>query len=348
MAFELSDTNAVDYLVSRGLVKASAVQSVELLGWGVSNTLVKVCTVDDCLVVKQSLARLRVTEDWFADRERIFRERACIGALTPILPAGSIPLVRYEDRENFLFVMSCAPPEGANWKEQLLSGQVDLRVARQVGATLGIIHQRTADDESVRQQFLDDRPFVQLRIDSYHWATARAHPEVAEVIRQEGHRMLEVKTALVHGDYSPKNIIVTGNDIFLLDFEVVHYGNPVFDLAFMLNHLLLKSVHNAPIRERYFRAVDSFWQGYVSQAEFTPDNAERLERDTIKQLGCLMLARIDGKSPVEYIVRTDAKKLVRGIAKALLVEEHRKLADVVELVDDQLGIRDEGRKTKDE
>jgi 5-methylthioribose kinase len=114
MDFEFSNTNVVEYLTSRGLVQFNAVQTVELLGWGVSNTLVKVCTADDCLVVKQSLPRLMVTEDWFPDRECIFRERACIGTLAHILPAGAIPVVRYEDRENFLFVMSCAPAEGSN------------------------------------------------------------------------------------------------------------------------------------------------------------------------------------------------------------------------------------------
>jgi tRNA A-37 threonylcarbamoyl transferase component Bud32 len=233
-------------------------------------------------------------------------------------------------------------------------------VAEKVGETLGTIHQMTADNESVRQQFLDDRPFVQLRIDPYHWTAARAHPELAEVIGQEAQRMLEVKAALVHGDYSPKNIIVTGDNIFLLDFEVVHYGNPVFDLAFMLNHLLLKSVHNSPIRDQYFRAVDSFWQGCAEQVaaspplekgsrgDLTPRAVGLLERDTIKQLGCLMLARIDSKSPVEYIVRPETKKLVRGIAKTLLMKEYRKLADVVELVDAQLSMHDDRRKTIDE
>jgi hypothetical protein len=122
MDFELSDANAVEYLASWGLVGANAVQSVELLGWGVSNTLVKVCTADDCLVIKQSLSQLRVTEDWLANRERIFRERACINVLAHLLPAGTIPVVRYEDQENFLFVMSCAPAEGANsqWPGRLM------------------------------------------------------------------------------------------------------------------------------------------------------------------------------------------------------------------------------------
>jgi 5-methylthioribose kinase len=315
------------------------VKSVELLGWGVSNILVKVSTDCDCLVIKQSLARLRVAGDWFADRERIFRERACIETLSSILPQCSIPQVRYEDRENFLFVMSCAPVEGANWKEQLLKGQVDQAIAGKVGATLGHIHRATQGTGPIRDRFYDDHCFIQLRIDPYHWTTARVHSDVAPKIEQEARRMLEVKTVLVHGDYSPKNIIVVGDEIFLLDFEVAHYGNPVFDLAFMLNHLFLKSVHNSAIREQYFQAADCFWRSYASQVNLAPTAVVQLERDTIKQLGCLMLARIDGKSPVEYIVHPVVKELVRGVARSLLLQDYPRLADVVSLLDARLGGR---------
>ena len=339
MLLNLMDSNAVDYLASRGLVQASEVRSVDLLGWGVSNTLVKVCTASDCMVVKQSLPQLKVSEEWFADRERIYREWAGIETLASILPAGTVPRVLYEDKENFLFVMSCAPAEGVNWKEQLLQGQVDPRVARKVGVILGMMHQLTAGEESVRQEFLDDRPLIQLRIDPYHGAVARIHPDLAEIMGTEAQRMLDIKVALVHGDYSPKNIIVTGTDVFLLDFEVVHYGNPVFDLAFMINHLFLKSVHNAPVRHRYFRAVDSFWEGYSDEVASSTEllqSCKSLERDTVKQLGCLMLARIDGKSPAEYIVSAESKDLVRGIARSILREEMCRLSQVIDLVDARL------------
>jgi tRNA A-37 threonylcarbamoyl transferase component Bud32 len=340
MPLNLKDSNAVDYLASQGLIQASEVRSVDLLGWGVSNTLVKVCTAGDCVVVKQSLPQLKVSEEWFADRERIYRERAGIETLASLLPAGTVPRVLYEDKENFLFVMSCAPAEGANWKEQLLQGQVDLRVARKVGATLGTVHRKTAGVESVRQEFLDDRPFIQLRIDPYHRATARVHPDLAGAIEPEAQRMLDVKAALVHGDYSPKNIIVAGTDIFLLDFEVVHYGNPVFDLAFMINHLFLKSVYNAPIRRQYFQAVDSFWQGYAEEIASSAEllqGCNSLEWDTVKQLGCLMLARIDGKSPAEYIDSPGTKELVRGTARTILLEKICQLSQVMDLVDSRLG-----------
>ena len=331
MNYNLDASNVVDYLTSRGLIQSKDVISAQSLGWGVSNTLVKVATQDDCLVVKQSLPKLRVSEDWFADQGRIFRERACIDTLGAILPAGILPTVRYEDTDNFLFVMSCAPAGGANWKEQLLSGQVDTDVAEKVGASLGMAHSATTGAAAIREQFIDDASFVQLRIDPYYWTTAKAHPDLAGIINVEAQRMLEVKTALVHGDYSPKNVIVTGNDIFLLDFEVVHYGNPVFDLAFLLNHLLLKAIYNAHIKEDYFQAAYSFWEGYISEIPHFS-----LEKDTVRQLGCLMLARIDGKSPAEYIVKPDTKDAVRGIAKSILLDDLATLKEVIDLVNSVL------------
>ncbi|MFQ6030527.1 MAG: phosphotransferase family protein, partial [Dehalococcoidia bacterium] len=255
MSYELTKDSAVDYLVSQGLVTASRVCSVELLGWGVSNTLVKVCLRDDCLVIKQSLAQLRVAGEWFADRDRIDRERACIEVLSGILSPRSVPQVRHADPDNYLFVMSCAPEGGVNWKEQLLGGEVDREVAHRVGEVLGQVHSRTSGDLRVRDEFIDDQPFIQLRIDPYHRRTAQAHPDLAELIHREARHMLEVKEVLVHGDYSPKNIIVTSGEVFLLDFEVVHYGNPVFDLAFMLSHLFLKSIHLPDRQSHFFQAV---------------------------------------------------------------------------------------------
>ena len=147
--------------------------------------------------------------------------------------------------------------------------------------------------------------------------------------------MLEIKDVLVHGDYSPKNFIVSNSELFLLDFEVAHYGNPVFDLAFMLSHLLLKSVHLPTLRPQFSRAADSFWKGYASQMSAATGDwpLTSLERDTIRQLGCLLLARVDGKSPVEYITEPEVKDLVRGIARTLLLEEPRALSDVAALVE---------------
>ncbi len=334
MTFYIDQTSAPGYLRSRGLLPPGVQPEVQVLGWGVSNILLKVTWGQGCLVVKQSLPKLRVEDDWFADRSRIYRETECMQLLGRLLERGRVPQVLYQDRENYLFVMTCAPAHGALWKEQLLRGEVDISIAARVGSLLGRIHQQTHDDPAVRDQFIDHEPFVQLRIDPYHWTTARRHPDVAQEVQAEAQRMLEVKTALVHGDYSPKNVIVADGDVMLLDFEVVHYGNPVFDLAFCLNHLFLKSVFNRHIRKSYFQAVSSFWRGYTQAATFA--DPQELEVATVRQLGCLMLARIDGKSPVEYIKDAPTKELVRGTAKVLIRGACRTLHEVAQLMDTRL------------
>ena len=331
MRFDLNAETAVVYLRSRGLLGQDERTVSEVLGGGVSNILVKVGTPSECYVLKQSLSQLRVGEDWFADRERIVREWQCIEALADVLPDGTIPKVVGKDRENFLFVMSCAPAEGINWKEQLLAGQADPVVAEKVGQLLGRIHAGTSGSAELREQFQDDRPFVQLRIDPYHRTAARVHPDVAGAIQRESERMLGIKIALVHGDYSPKNVIVTGQDVFLVDYEVVHYGNPSFDLAFMFNHLLLKAIHNRHIKEEYFGLAEAFWRGYGEGSEGTG-----WPRSIAPQVGCLMLARMDGKSPVEYIVDPELKDLARRLSKKLLTGSVSDLAGMTQLANAEI------------
>ena len=143
--------------------------------------------------------------------------------------------------------------------------------------------------------------------------------------------MLGIKIALVHGDYSPENVIVTGEDIFLVDFEVVHYGNPTFDLGFMFNHLLLKAVHNRHIKDEYFGLAEAFWRGYRSGS-----GESGWARSIVPQVGCLMLAGIDGKSPAEYIVDPGAKDLSRRLAKKLMTAGVGDLAGMIQLANTEI------------
>lgn len=333
MGFTLTPDRAVLYLAERGLIAPTAAQTAtaELLGGGVSNVVVRVQPPDGnaALVIKQSLPKLRVEEDWFADRERIYRERAGIDWLSNALPHGAIPQVVHEDRDNFLFVMTAAPGNGVNWKDALLAGDIDVAVAGQVGSLLGIMHRSSCcvgeNVPAELQPFADLDCFVQLRIDPYHRATATAHPDLADAIEEQAQRMLAPRggrRTLVHGDYSPKNVIVNGSgpaaQVFLLDFEVVHLGNPVFDLAFMLNHFTLKAIHRPELAERYNAAARSFWQAYLDAAGDVAGEPARLERDTVAQLGPLLLARIDGKSPVEYITDHERKEHTRRLARHIL------------------------------
>lgn len=343
--FTLSAENAVAYLVGQGVISPEIARGgrAELLGGGVSNIVVKVSVGESgggALVLKQSLPKLRVEEDWFADQERIYREKAgldFVGNLKSNEVVGeqsrwSVPEVVHEDREHFIFVMTAAPSSGVNWKEALLDGHVDTTVAGLVGNMLGAIHGSsmvTEDDVPAGlRQFADLDGFVQLRIDPYHRATADAHPDLAEVIEREAQRMLPSageRRTLVHGDFSPKNIIVNGEGasarVLLLDFEVVHLGNPVFDLAFMLNHFTLKAIYNPELAGRLCEAARSFWHAYLGAVETVMGDWESLERDTVRQLGALLLARIDGKSPAEYLTGDDQKQYARSLARGILLSE---------------------------
>lgn len=335
MGFTLTADSAVSYLVERGLITPAAPRTAtaELLGGGVSNVVVRVTPPDDqanrALVLKQSLPKLRVEEDWFADRERIYRERAGIDWLANTLPEDAIPQVVHEDRENFLFVMTAAPGNGVNWKDALLAGDVDADVAGHVGNLLGIMHRSSSclSDHvpTDLQPFADLDCFVQLRIDPYHRATAMAHPDLALAIEEQARRMLaprDGQCTMVHGDYSPKNVIVNGSgpaaQVFLLDFEVVHLGNPVFDLAFMLNHFTLKAIYRPHLAARYNNAARNFWAAYLAASGNIARDPERLESDTVAQMGALLLARIDGKSPVEYLTDEAHKEYARGLARRIL------------------------------
>lgn len=330
MDFTLSEFNAAAYLVGCGLITPAAARTAtaQSLGGGVSNVVVRVdgSGGPGGLVLKQSLPRLRVEQEWLADPGRIYHEAAGLQYLAEILPASALPKVVHEDRENYLFVMTAAPAEGVNWKDALLAGNVDPGVAKQVGALLGRIHQHSSvtDDRIPEEleQFAGQRCFVQLRIDPYHRATAAVHPDLASAIEIEAQRMLNRRLALVHGDYSPKNVIVAGSgaaaEVFLLDFEVAHLGNPVFDPAFMLNHLTLKAIHQPRLAGEYNAAARAFWSAYLDSAGALAADLARFEGETVRQLGVLLLARIDGKSPAEYITGGHQKQRARNLAKDIL------------------------------
>ena len=340
MAYALSEADAVDYLLGHGLISAAQASSASAheLGGGVSNIVVRVDFggQPDGVVIKQSLPRLRVQQEWLADQARIHREAAALRYLEGVLPRPALPVVLHDDPANFLFVMTAAPEGSRTWKDDLLSGRVDTQVAAEVGRLLGAIHQQSALAAAAippdLQEFADQRCFVQLRVDPYHRATAQVHTDLAEPIEGEAQAMLGRRLCLVHGDYSPKNVIVSHADgeptAFLLDFEVVHLGNPVFDLAFMLNHLTLKAIHRPDLAGRFNAAGAEFWSAYCSNAPAFVADAMQLQGETIRQMGVLLLARIDGKSPAEYITTNSQKSVARRLARMILGNEIGSLPDL--------------------
>lgn len=334
MSFTLTPDSAGRYLSRREGASgvANAVEAVEL-GGGVSNRVVMVRGTEDCLVLKQPRPNLAVEADWPADVDRVHNEAAATrvygSILEPTELPAAVPAVRFEDDENHVVGFECAPDDARMWKADLLEGRVDVRVAETVGRVLGAVHREAAEDPELLAPFESKLPFDQLRIDPYHREVARRHPDVAEAVGAATDRLLDSDRTLVHGDYSPKNVLVEDGETFrawILDFEVAHRGAPAFDTAFMLNHLFIKSVYNADLGAEYRDAARAFFDAYEERVPWD------IEAETVEELGVLMLARVDGKSPVEYVERAETKRTLRRIAKRTLTEPIRDLGAFEALV----------------
>ncbi|MFC6734217.1 phosphotransferase family protein [Haladaptatus sp. DYSN1] len=328
----LSPKTAVSYLRRHDVLTDGEDATAESLGGGVSNAVVKVEAGDEAYVLKQPHPNLAVEDDWPADVSRVHNEAAAARAYDSILANGAVaglrvPGVATESHDDHIIVIDCAPDGATMWKTDLLAGTVDASVAHRLGQFLGTAHRVAAGRPDIRERFADKTPFDQLRVDPYHRTTAKHHPELEAPILAEAERVLAADRTLVHGDFSPKNVLVNpGTDaLWVLDFEVAHWGDPAFDTGFMLNHLCIKAVHVASHREEFLDAALAFWEAYTDAAGWD------VERDTTAELAVLMLARVDGKSPVEY---TDAETeaTLRRIATRALREPVERVPAFVELV----------------
>jgi len=312
--FELSASNAGQYLAQRPETAGTQWLITPLEG-GVSNTVLLAERDGVRIVLKQALAKLRVKEDWYADRKRIYRECAAMRLLAPHLAPGAVPRIVFEDEENCLFAMEAAPRDARTWKALLLEGRAPIEIAESVGAMTAAMLGQSWGSFQWEELFGDQTAFDQLRLDPYYRFTASRHPELAPQF-DERIELARRRHALVHGDWSPKNFLVWGDRVTAIDFEVIHYGDPSFDAAFLLNHLLLKSFYRPQWAPHYAASAQRFLE---MVAKAVPAAAD-FEWATLRHLGCLLLARIDGKSPVEYIEDELLKERIRAFARRLILE----------------------------
>ncbi len=245
--------------------------------------------------------------------------------LKAVLPAGAVPDVLFEDRENYLFAMTAAPPQAKPWKDQLLGGEVDGETAEAVGRLLGAIISGSWKDPRAEAEFGDQTIFDELRLDPYYRSAASRHPDLARWFNALIEESQARRYSLVHGDWSPKNFLVNSPSVMAIDFEVIHFGDPSFDAAFLLNHLLLKSFYLPQSRADLHAAARRFW-AVVSAA--VPEPNRWFEPATIQHLGALLLARIDGKSPAEYIRELTLREQIRDFARQLISNPPNAIASI--------------------
>lgn len=319
----------IEGLRGLGLIGENETPALVPLDGGVSSDIWRAETRRGTVCVKRALPRLRTTKEWRVPVERNANEADWIRAVGAIAP-DAVPRLAGEDRDRGLFAMKYLDPtKYPVWKAQLRDGEISPDIAATVGAALGTIHAATAGNEDLAKRFATDALFEAIRIEPYLLRTAEAHPDLAGRLRQLAKATAENRRALVHGDVSPKNILVGPGGPLFLDAECAWYGDPAFDLAFCLNHLLLKCLWTPPATPRFLACFGELAGAYLRGAAW--ERPEGLEARAAALLPGLLLARVDGKSPVEYVTADDDRNLVRGAARRLLRQPAATLAAVREV-----------------
>ena len=308
--------------VSLGLAREHEDVQALPLGGGVSSGIFRVDLHSGSYCVKQALPRFKVAKEWRVPVERVFSEIDYLRTVGGIVP-GSVPRVIGQDDATKSFVMEFFGPEFRNWKTQLLGGDVDARIAHHVGDVLGRIHSATADRADLAHRFATDDNFYAIRLEPYLVESARVHPQLADVLLALVTRTAATRRVLVHGDVSPRNILVGPNGPVLIDAECAWFGDPAFDLAFCLNHFLLKAAHLPQHAESLMSCFEVMTRAYFAHVHWEP--TRELERRTASLLPGLTLARVAGKSPVEYLAEPSRDRVCR-LAIQLLLEQPTSLA----------------------
>ncbi|MCY3917069.1 MAG: aminoglycoside phosphotransferase family protein [Chloroflexi bacterium] len=322
------------YLRARGLINAQESPALQTLSGGVSNRTVWVRRQADAdWVIKQALAKLRVQVDWFSDPARIRREAAGLRWLGKIIP-GHVPEFIFDDPKHHILAMSAIPQPHENWKTVLLKGRTDPRMAQSFGSLLAKIHSAAADHPQLANVFSERRFFEELRLEPYYGYTAtqvpRAAPFLTELIEATRARRL----ALVHGDYSPKNVLIHHDMLIILDFEVIHFGDPAFDIGFSLTHFLSKAHHLPARREAFLDLARRYWHSYWHA--LSPKLREPVQQFAVKHTLACLLARVAGRSPLEYLDENQ-RETQQCIVLALMYKDINELPSLIDAVGAKLG-----------
>ena len=311
-----------------GLLRPGETFGAQTLAGGVSSDILRIDlpgrTPGLSFCFKRALAKLKVAADWRAPVERNHAEVEWLrlaGALAP----RSVPRVLGEDAQANAFAMEyLAPAAHPVWKNELRDGNIRTETAAAVARAIAAIHAGTARRADLARRFANDHIFHPIRLEPYLLATAGRHPDCAARLHELAETTAHTKLALVHGDLSPKNILVAAHGPILLDAECAWYGDPAFDLAFCLNHMLLKCLWRPQWREQYLACYDALVSSYLARVGWEPRAA--IEARVAHLLPGLFLGRVDGKSPAEYLTDDNDKERVRRVARTFLLRPADRLA----------------------
>jgi 5-methylthioribose kinase len=313
----LDEGSVIPYLTQRKLLQGELVlgnATVEVLTGGVSCVVLAVASNQREIVVKQALPELKTKAKWVADQRRAIVEADAMRVYQSITP-DSVPELLDCDEANFTLTMSRLPNTCTNWKQDMLEGRIHPELGEKLGKILAQWHNETAVNAAIKAKFMEGELFEQLRVSPFYRAVADKNPNLLQVINSLIKEITTEKIALVHGDFSPKNILATpDHSPIVLDFEVAHTGNPVFDLGFICAHLLCKTIRtdNSAEKDALIATATNFLNSYRQSCNIAI-------ADSLPQhVALIALARVEGVSPVNYLDESAQRELVAITKSALL------------------------------
>jgi len=337
---EEATAELTESLCEMGLAERGEAPRYTALTGGVSSEIWRADLRRGPVCVKRALAKLRVQQDWFVPVERGGYEVAWFRTVADIAPEAVPELLGVDGRRHLFAMEYLDPATHRLWKAELAAGRADAGFAAAVGGVLARIHAATAGRADVAAAFPTDAIFHGVRLEPYLDATARRHPDLREPLRALVDTTARSKRALVHGDVSPKNIVLGPAGPILLDAECAWYGDPAFDLAFCLNHMLLKCLWRPDAAPLFLACFDALADAHRAGVTWEP--AADLDARAAALLPGLFLARVDGKSPVEYLTEEADKNRVRRVGRALIMAPPPTVAAVRSAWAQELGLVSHG------
>ncbi len=322
------DEEILRSLKDLGLLEDVASARFEAMTGGVSSDIWKISTDRRVLCVKRALPKLKVEADWFAPVERIRYEVAWYQVANEKVPGSAPRIVAFDDKAMLCVMEFLDPQTHKLWKTELRDGHADLKQATLAGGILGRIHAEAAKDDAVKARFPRRDIFQAIRLEPYLEATATKHPDLKVRLFSLSRRTAATVLTMIHGDVSPKNILLGPNGPVFLDAECACVGDPAFDIVFCLNHFLLKCVWTPSAKDGFLSCFKAMSSSYLGEVDW--ERNDTLEARAASLLPGLFLARVDGKSPVEYITDDDDKEKVRRCARSLLFDPPSRLNDVAD------------------
>jgi hypothetical protein len=273
------------------------------LAGGVSSDIWQVRHDGRSYCAKRALPRLKVASCWEAPVSRNTEEVRWLRTVRPWVGERVAEVVAADALAGIALLAWYDPRDWHNWKAELLAGVVRPECAEVLGTLLGTIAQRAAAAPELAAEFANDHLFDALRIDPFFRHITTRYPQLHALIET----LTTHRSTLVHGDFSPKNVLVdAAGDVRVLDAECACWGNAGFDPGYLLAHLLLKHLHTGD--PRLLAAASAFWQAYRGAVGTTFAD---LEPWVAQVVGGMLLARVDGKSPVEYLTSHQADEARR-------------------------------------